>query len=482
MINIKKSSKDTSPVGTQPQPLRNDRKLKISLICSVLLLGLSLTGAGAVSESLGLQAAESEEMFPLDTNDFASINLYSAASTKAQPELIDMVKSLSVETQGGWKFVSDVSKDATTFIINRSSLPWMGYETAKGSWGNHSTPATMYQVLNKDDAKRYMESADCDKGFLKESCHGKYVISSGWLVTGAPDVLADYAGKPENNLSENETFVRDFAAAPEKPAMRIWSPAKTISETLPADFGEVGSQDGRVAAFMSLNKSGFSLKVNLHDSTNPYYTGLHNRATINEDIKKLPTNSVIAVAGSRMDDTVGTMLDQKTSFINTHKEWTELRDALVKWNIEIPQDLPKIFGKHTALSINEGNSGNKVSGVLRINDGDESKIISLFSEAAKGNKGIINTYKIRKDNNDMVIESHDPKTDGDLAGSDSFNNLLGDTSRSVAVAYVDLDKSRALLDSTYKIPSKGYDKGIIGINVTSTSSSEINITMNWTAK
>lgn len=482
MIKIKKSPKNTSPDSTSARATSNERKLKISVACSILLLGVSLTGGGMVSDALGLKAAKATAMFPLDTKDFVSIDLYSAAGAKAQPELVDTVKSLSAETQGGWKSVNDVSRAATTFIENRSALPWMGYETAKGSWGNHSTPATIYQVLNNEDAKKYMESEDCDKGFLKESCHGKYIISSGWLITGNPDVLADYPEKPKDSLSENETFIRDFAAAPERPVMRIWSSAKAMSETLPADFAELGSQDGRVAAFMSLNDSGFSLKVNLLDSTNPYYNDLHNRGTINSDIGKLPANSVIAVAGARADSIVGSMLAEKTSFINTHKEWIELKDALIKWNVNVPQDLPKIFGTNTALSINEGNSGNKVSGVLRVNDADENKIISLFSEAAKGNKGIVNTYKIRKDNSDMVIESHDPKTDGDLGSSDNFNKLVGDTSQSIAVAYVNLDKSHALLDSTYKIPAKGYDKGVIGINITSPSSSEVGITMNWTAK
>lgn len=470
------------PDSNSPQASGHERKLKISLVCSALLLGLSFTGAGMVSDALGLKAAKATAMFPVDTKNFVSIDLYSSAGTKAQPELVDTIKSLSTETQGGWKSVSDVSQAATIFIENRIALPWMGYETAKGSWGNHATPATIYQVLNNDEAKKYMESEDCEKGFLKESCYGKYVISSGWLITGAPDVLADYQEKPKNSLSENETFIRDFESAPERPVMRIWSSAKAMSETLPADFAELGSQDGRVAAFMSLNDSGFSLKVNLLDSTNPYYSDLHNRPAINSDIEKLPANSVIAVAGARADSLVGSMLTQKTSFINTHKEWTGLRDALIKWNVNVPQDLSKIFGTNTALSINEGNSGNKVSGVLRVNDADENKIISLFSEAAKGNKDIINTYKIRKDNNDMVIESHDPKTDGELGGSDNFKKLVGDTSQSVAVAYVDLDKSHALLDSTYKIPAKGYDKGVIGINITSPSSSEVVITMNWTAK
>jgi hypothetical protein len=302
------------------------------------------------------------------------------------------------------------------------------------------------------------------------------------MITGAQDVLSDYQGKPKNTLAENETFVHDFASAPKKPVMRIWNSAKTVSETLPADFKEAGSQDGRLAAFMSLNDSGFSLKANLYDSSNPYYTDLHNRGTINSDINKLPANSVIAVAGAGMDSIVETMVSDKSSFINTHKEWTELKNALVKWNISVPGDLSKIFGTNTALSINEGNSGNKVSGVLRVNGADENKIISLFSEAAKGNKDIINTYKIRKDNSDMVIESHDPKTDGDLGSSGSFSSLVGDTSQSVAVAYVNFDKSHALLDSSYKIPAKGYDKGVIGINITSPSSSEVGITMNWTAK
>lgn len=422
-------------------------------------------------------------MFPSDTKDFVSVNLYSVSGSKTtNPELIDTVKSLSTETQGGWKFVSDLSNEATTFIENRGSLPWMGYETAKGTWGNHPTPATMYQVLDTDKAKKYMESSECDNGFLKASCHGKYIISSGWLITGDPDVLNDYHGKPKTSLAENETFIHDFTAAPEKPLLRLWTPAKNVSETLPVDFKEAGSQDGRVAAFMSLNKSGFSLKANLYDSTNPYYTELHNREPINNDIQKLPANSVIAVAGSGTNSIVETMLSQSTSFINTHKEWTDLKDALVKWKVNVPEDLPKIFGTTTALSINEGNSGNRVSGVLRLNGVDESKIISVFTEAAKSNKDIINTYKIRKDNEDMVIESHDPKADGALGSSNSFTALVGDTSKSVAVAYVDLDKSHALLDSTYKIPAKGYDKGIIGINITSPSSSEVGITMNWTAK
>lgn len=482
MIKTKKPSKTASPRDPSPRASNNTRKLTISLIASALLLGSSLTTAGAVSDALGLKAAKSAEMFPSDTTDFVSINLYSAAGAKSQPELIDTVKSMSVETQGGWKFVSDVSHDATTFIENRSALPWMGYETAKGTSGHHTTPATIYQVLNNDDAKKYMESEDCEKGFLKDSCHGKYIISSGWLITGAPEVLADYAEKPENSLAENETFVHDFAAAPDKPVMKIWTPAKTVSATLPKDFAEVGSQDGRIAAFMALNDSGFTLKANLHDSTNPYYVDLHNRGAINNDIKKLPSNSVIAVAGARADSIVGDMLAQDTSFINTHKEWTELRDAMARWKVNVPQDLPKIFGTNSALSINEGNSGNKVSGVLRVNDADENKIISLFSEAAKGNKDIINTYKIRKDNGDMVIESHDPITDGELGGSESFNKLIGDTSQSVAAAYVNLDKAHALLDSTYNIPPKGYDKGIIGINITSPSPSDVSITMNWMAK
>lgn len=463
-------------------PSKNTSKFRIAIVGSALLLTASLTSAGIVSDALGLQVVEPTAMFPSDTKDFVSVNLYSAAGTKINPELIDTIKSLSTETQGGWKFVSDLSNGASTFIENRESLSWIGYETAKGTWGNHTTPATMYQVLDTDKAKTYMESSECDNGFLKASCHGKYIISSGWLVTGDPDVLGDYHGKPKTSLAQDETFIRDFAAAPKKPLMRLWTPAKTVSETLPADFKETGSQDGRVAAFMSLNDSGFSLKANLYDSTNPYYTDLHNRAPINSDIQKLPANSVIAVAGSGANSIVETMLAQPTSFINTHKEWTGLKDALVKWKVSIPEDLPKIFGTTTALSINEGNSGNKVSGVLRLNGVDESKIISLFTEAAKGNKDIINTYKIRKDNNDMVIESHDPKVEGNLGSSDSFTNLVGDTSGSVAVAYVDLDKSHALLDSTYKVPAKGYDKGIIGINITSPSSSEVGIAMNWTAK
>lgn len=470
------------PNGTSPKPSKNTRKLTISLISSVLLLGVSLTGAGLLSDALGLQVTDPTAMFPSDTKDFVTIDLYSAAGTKANPELVDTINGFSAKTEGGWKFVSDVSNEATTFIENRGNLPWMGYETAKGTWGNHSTPATMYQVINNDDAKKYMESNECDNGFLKEFCHGKYVLTSGWLVTGAPDVLSDYQGKPKNSLAKNETFIHDFASAPKNPVMRIWNSAKVVSETLPADFKEAGSQDGRIAAIMSLNDSGFSLKANLYDSSNPYYAELHNRGNVNDDINKLPANSVIAVAGAGMDSLVGTMVSEKTSFINTHKEWVDLKDALVKWKVSVPEDLSKIFGTNTALSINEGNSGNKVSGVLRVNGADENKIISLFSEAAKGNKDIINTYKIRKDNSDMVIESHDPKTDGLLGSSESFTRLVGDTSQSVAVAYVDFDKSHALLDSTYKIPAKGYDKGVIGINITSPSSSEVGITMNWTAK
>lgn len=463
-------------------PSKTTSKLRIAIIGSVLLFMASFTGAGLVSNALGLRVVEPTAMFPSDTKHFASINLYTLAGTKVNPELIDTIKSLSTETQGGWKFVSDISNEASTFIDNRGSLSWMGYETAKGTWGSHTTPVTMYQVLDTGKAKKYMESSECDNGFLKASCHGKYILSSGWLITGDTDVLNDYHGKPKTNLSQNETFIHDFAAAPKKPLMTLWAPAETISETLPVDFKETGSQDGRVVAFMSLNDSGFSLKANLYDSTNPYYTELHNREPINNDIQKLPANSVIAIAGSGAHSTVATMLTQPTSFINTHKEWTDLKDALVTWQVSIPEDLPKIFGTSTALSINEGNSGNKVSGVLRLNGVDESKIISIFTEAAKGNKNIINTYKIRKDDQDMVIESHDPKAEGTLGSSDSFTALVGDTSESVAVAYVDLDKSHALLDSTYKIPAKGYDKGIIGINITSPSSSEVGVTMNWQAK
>jgi hypothetical protein len=481
MINTKRSRKNTATNNIPPNP-KTTGKVKLASVCSVFLLVVSFISAGMISNALGLNAVDPTAMFPSDTKNFTSLNLYSASGAKSNPELIDTIKNLSIETQGGWKFISDTSNYATTFIANREPLPWIGYETAKGTWGNHTTPTTMYQVLDTDSAKKYMESSECDNGFLKESCHGKYLLSSGWLITGAPDVLSDYQGKPKATLSQNENFIHDFASAPEKPLIRIWTPAKTISETLPADFKEAGSQDGRVAAFMSLNDSGFSLKANLYDSTNPYYTDLYKKGPITDDITKLPANSVIAVAGSGIDSIVGTMLTQKTSFINTHKEWTALKDALGKWKVNIPQDLPQIFGTNTALSINEGNSGNKVSGVLRLNEADENKVISLFTEAAKGNKDIINTYKIRKDSNDMVIESHDPKTDGNLGSSDSFTNLIGDTSKSVAVAYVDLDKSHALLDSAYTIPAKGYDKGIVGINITSPSSSEVGITMNWTAR
>jgi hypothetical protein len=206
---------------------------------------------------------------------------------------------------------------------------------------------------------------------------------------------------------------------------------------------------------------------------------MFSKEPISNSITQTPGNTVMAISVSSVNQDVLKMTQDPEAFINKSPEWTGFRKGLETYGAKVPDDLEGMLGKTTTFSLNEGTVGNKVAGTIKVDKGNPAKASSILGNAAAKNPDIKDMYKMKESEGNFLIESHSPITEGMLSANPLFNQTVGDISNSVAVAYIDFDASRSLLDSTYIKPESSYDKGVMGINFFKKDAGELGFTVNW---
>lgn len=462
---------------------RKKRQQKMIAACSAGAVILAGGGVFAWSQLKPVSTLQVAEVFPSKTEDlriFAPNTSFDSA-----PKLLENISSYgetSVESEGT-PYLTDFTNDISDFIAFSSKHSWMGTAFAEGLWNDNYL--TAYSVDSGKQAKEFMLSESCQETILKDHCgEGNFAVRGKWLITGSDEAVALHASSTkdkldkESSLAANVTFANQTGELIAGDTMALmWTGSSNVTSFLPLGLSESFPDDAKMALAMAPTRTGISVYGSLYkgDSDNP----LFDKSPISDSINQLPANTVTAISVSDAHKDVSNMLSNESSFINTHPEWVSLKDTISGYGAVLPDDLEKIFGKTTTFSLNKGTKGNEVAGTLRMSHSDSSVALKVLDNAAKKSSGITEMYKVREGGDDFLIESHSPITDGVITDNPLFTKLVGSVEKSIAVAYIDLDKTWALIDSNYELSETEYDAGVIGLNIKQKSSNRVDISLNW---
>lgn len=465
----------------QRRAAQRKRNRLIALFASLVIL-IPAFGAGFYFATRPVSALDAAKMFPSNTTE---LKTFTPANISTTPSA-DVLKTLTsyAENQQGQKdnstptseYTDEFFNQITSFSKLKSSQDWLGVSFADGKWENGQ--ATLYALTNSNKAKDYMTSEACKESFLKEYCgEGNYLIKNNWLVTGSHDSLNLYKEDLKRTLADNTEFATQTADTITNSFAAAWTPSENITDFLP--LGLAGSFPSKAKASVALvpTTNGIAVRGSIFkgESENPMFS----KEPIADSITKLPKNTVMAISSSQTYQDVENMTKNPESFINKDPSWTGLRKGLEEFGVAVPTDLKDILGETTTLSLNEGTVGNKVAGTLRIHKGKPEKALDVLSRAAQKNKEITEMYVAKQGSDDFLIESHSPITEGNITENPLFGKLVGPMDKSIAVAFIDFDSTRGLLNSEYVKPESSYDKGVMGINLFNRDAKTIGFTVNW---
>jgi hypothetical protein len=429
-----------------------------------------------------VSALDAAKMFPQETTDLRTFTPENI-STLPNPAVMEKLQAYGVDKDGKddpstpqSAYFDSFLTDAKTFNDFRQTRPWMGVSFAEGTWKDGA--ATIYSLENTGDAKKFLESEECKSSFLKDNCgEGKYVIKNRWLVTGSKDSLSLYNEDFDSSLADNPKFAVQTANVLGQSFASAWTPSENITAFLPHSLNKSLPSKAQAAVALHPTEKGIRVSGSIFrgDSENDMFS----KEPISNSITQTPGNTVMAISVSSVNQDVLKMTQDPEAFINKSPEWTGFRKGLETYGAKVPDDLEGMLGKTTTFSLNEGTVGNKVAGTIKVDKGNPAKASSILGNAAAKNPDIKDMYKMKESEGNFLIESHSPITEGMLSANPLFNQTVGDISNSVAVAYIDFDASRSLLDSTYIKPESSYDKGVMGINFFKKDAGELGFTVNW---
>ncbi|MBC9706666.1 MAG: hypothetical protein H9W81_17270 [Enterococcus sp.] len=469
---------------TSRRARRIARKKRQQKITAAAIMGTLLVAGGGVfawDQLKPVSALQVSELFPADTQDLRVFAPNIAVKSPKMLENIGSYSKTSVKSEET-PYLADFTEDINTFFEFRSSHAWMGTAFAEGVWENNNL--TVYAVESGSQAKEFMLSESCPTTFLKNYCgEGKFAVRGNWLVTGTADAVHLHASDnkekldKESSLAKETEFTEQTSSLLDGTLALIWTDSKNVTSFLPMGLSDSFPTDARLALAVKPAENGVSIHGSMYkgESDNPIF----DKPVISDSVTKLPANTVTAISVANAHEDVKNMLANENSFINTQPEWVSLKDGIVGYGAVLPDDLEKIFGETTTFSLNRGSVGNEVAGTLRMSGSDSSVALKVLSGAAQKSSGITEMYKVREGDDDFLIESHSPVTDGVITDNPLFAKLVGPLDKSIAVAFIDLDNSWALLDSSYELPSSNYDAGVLGINVEQGSSNRVDLTLNW---
>lgn len=465
------------------------KSIFVKIAGGLTVLGITL--AGCATGIFETKEANVANLFPSNSTEFATVSpaLLDAKTGEFTKKIVNHITSdetdpaEKIEAPANWKYLDSLLRETQQASeLQKQHSEWLGFEYAKAKWGNNTQYGYAYSITNKSKAKDFMNSEECKTAeFFAPYCgEGKNILRNGWMLLAPEDVIGDYPEKKDESLGSNEKFKNEISVRTGSSVAAVWLPLATASESLPKEFTDFSSGNGYFSASINNASNGFKIKANVFDADNKYILASNESQPVDATLlETMPANTVTGFAASNTSRYVPLMKNDPESFVNTHADWKALSDALAKWGIATEEDAASTLGTSTAFSINEGSKGNKVSGTLTVKDANKDKIISILTEAAKENSSIQTSYKVM-DNGDgtITIASHDPITDGDLKDEVDFKALLGDTKNSILLSYINMDKNRELLDSSFDVNASN-SLGEIGINVYQPQGNKTEILVNW---
>ena len=483
-------SLDSTLSRSAKRKIKAAKKRKKLLVMAGILT--ATIGFGATGLATGLfERIESNpaNIFPENTTEFAAVSpsAITASNAAYAQKVISNIKtspaSDSASSPAEWKYLNELFSDTNQLLELQKQYPeWLGYNYAKAKWGDGDNYGYAYSITDKNKAAEFLQSENCKTVplFAPYCGEGKSLFRKGWVILAPQDMIASYPAEDAPTLNDNEKFIAETKAYTGSNIISAWMPLKTASASLPKEFTDFSSQSGSLTAVVNNGNHGLQIKASIFDDDNKYVQAAKNASAVDADIlKTMPANTVTGFAGSNTSAYTSIMRDNPSSFVNTHEDWKALSDALAKWGIKTADDTASTLGSSTAFSINEGTKGNKVAGTLTVKDANKDKIIQILAEAAKETKSIQTSYKVIDNGNGTItIDSHDPIADGDLKDKVNLQNLLGDTKDSVMLAYINADKNRELLDSSFHANPENA-LGEIGINVKKPEGNKTDVLANW---
>lgn len=455
------------------------RRVRISAILIAISVLIPAFVLGAYYISLPVSALDAAKMFPASTTD---LRTFTPMNIQAQPpaSVLESLSERAAEesnkdtTAVGYagSFFASISK----FAEFKKAHDWVGASFAQGIWDGGS--ATIYSLSNANEAKDFMESPECMESIFKDTCgEGNYLIKSNWLIIGTQESLGFYAEDFKTTLADNPEFAVQTEDILENSFAAAWTASENITSFMPLNLSSSFPTKAKASVALIPTQTGISIKGSLFkaDSSNAMF----GKEPISDSIKKTPGNTVMAISVGQAYQDVKDMTENPESFISKDPSWQALRKALESYGTTVPEDLQPLLGETTTFSLNEGTVGNKVAGTLRVDGGKIEKATEILSNAALKNDDIKKMYMLKQDGNNLVIESHSPVAGGSLSDNPLFVKLVGNTDKSVAVAFIDFDNTRSLLNSEYVKPESSYDKGIMGINFSKHDDKTINFALNW---
>lgn len=476
-------AKTTVPMNRRQKRIQQRKKRNRIIALAVSATVLLPTAAYGIYEVVKpVSALDAARMFPDNTTDLRTFTPENIA-VMPTPEIMEKLRNYGVDKDGKddpstpqSEYFDTFLTDAKKFNDFRQNQPWLGVSFAEGKWEGGAS--TIYSLENSGDAKKFLESEECKQSLLAENCgEGNYIIKNRWLVTGDKASLSLYAEDFENSLADNPKFAVQTEGVLGQSFASAWTPSENITSFLPHSLNKSLPAKAQAAVALQPTEKGIAVSGSIFrgESENPLFS----KKPISSSINQTPGNTVMAISVSEVDKDVLNMVNAPESFINTSPEWTGLRKGLEQYGAKIPDDLSGMFGKTTTFSLNEGSIGNKVAGTLKIDEGDPTKAATVLGNASAKNPDIKDMYRMKESEGNILIESHSPIIEGTLNDNPLFSKLVGGIDQSVAVAFIDFDATRSLLDSSYIKPESSYEKGVMGINFFKKSEGELGFTVNW---
>lgn len=455
----------------------NHTKRNIGVIAGLLVIAFVI--AGFATGRFNLREINAANLFPASTTFFTALNPYAISLENATNDVNSVLSALpDSKDPKKWAFLQKLSSQESALIENHKKYSdWLGIQFASAQWDGNA-PAYAYNLFDTGKAEKFLQTEDCKTSFLAEYCSpDTHRIVNGWLIVSTPETMKKYNLDSKDVLGKTDAFLKQTEGSQKSPIILAVLPAAELSATLPTAFQEFSATKGTAMFAVNPMPTGVNVKLRLSDTDNAYVKVAKHEALDVKTIKDLPDSTVMGIAVSNAGEYVPVMKSLTNSFMNTHDEWKTLSDSLAKWGLVSKEDMAKVFGKTTTISLNKGSTGNRVAGTFTAYGADSDKIITILSNAAKENPSIPNAYKVTNDNGTITIASHDPIIENKIGGTLDTKSLFGDTTNSIALAYLDVDGTKSLLDSSFK-PNVQSPAPTVGFNLSFVNDQTIELNVN----
>lgn len=475
-----RSSPTNTPAASAWRARRRDSRgaAGAATIGGTAVAALALVGGGAyVASQLGGGGDQPADVLPADTLAYLRVDLDPSASQK-----VDLIRLLQrvpefEETTGISSDKEDLRRTLAEAVLSEVDCdvdydediePWIGDRAAFAAVPGKDEPsaAALLQVTDASAAESALASiADCFGG---DEAGGAFAFAGDYVVIAETQAIADgvVSGGEDDALSDQEAYADDMDRLGDPGVASFWVDVPAVVEAAQRSGDESLAMAFGGTEELSLAEATSSYGAVRAGSDNielaMFYTGEQFTSNAASPVAELPDTTLTAFSVSGLGEKVPELWDrlQEASGMDAAGFERGVDEFEQSTGLRLPEDLATLLGENVTVALDtEGVDALGLEGNQSLPDvhagvrfsGDQAAIVDVVDRVQEflttAEVGVeLSTAEV--DGGVVVGTNPDyaaAMTDGGLAGSDSFQNAVGDVDDVAGVFYLDLDAAETIV-------------------------------------